>query len=469
MTELPVISTQGLGKAYRIYDSEIDRMRQMFSRNRKFYRDFWAVADVGLDLMPGEIVGIVGRNGSGKSTLLSMIAGVTAPTTGVIETRGRVVPLLELGSGFDPEFTGRENVELNAAILGLTPAEIKSRAAEIHSYADLGDCLDQPIKTYSTGMQARLAFAVAMHVEAEVLIVDEALSVGDEVFQRKCYASLKKFRNSGGAILFVSHAAQTVVEICDRAILLDAGERLLTGEPHMVVGQYQRLAAAPGAKRAAVAADIRAIDRGATGAALPFSNHILDAAPWQEASEIEAEGGGRLEAALETLRPVVYAENGALISRGQITDVEGQEVNRLNHNQDYLIRYDVEITANARQVRCATMIKTVSGMQIGGIVSHPPGDGLEAVKVGQRLAVTFRFRAALNPGVFFANLGVVASADGEDIFLHRIIDGLAFRVVPQPDLAVNGPVDLTPPGGGPACTIEDEINPALSAARKQAG
>src|SRR6185436_14455167 len=187
------------------------------------------------------VLGVVGRNGSGKSTLLQLVAGTLSPTSGDVTITGPVAALLELGSGFNPEFTGRENVFLNGAILGLAHAEVRERMPDILAFADIGEFVDHPVKTYSSGMALRLAFAVATAVAPRVLIVDEALAVGDEAFQRKCFARIEAIREGGAAILFVSHSPLQILELCDVALLLDAGEMLLLDEPRRVVPEYQRL------------------------------------------------------------------------------------------------------------------------------------------------------------------------------------------------------------------------------------
>ena len=240
------IAARGLAKSYQIYDKPIDRIKQgLWRGNKQFYREFHALKDVSFTIARGETVGIVGRNGSGKSTLLQLICGTLAPSHGEIDIRGRVAALLELGAGFNPEFTGKENVYLNAAIMGMTNDEISSRFDRIAAFADIGSFMDQPVRTYSSGMYVRLAFATAINVEPDILVIDEALSVGDEAFQRKCFSRIQEIKNNGGTILFVSHAASAVVELCDRAILLDAGEILLSGKPKQVITQYHRLIYSP--------------------------------------------------------------------------------------------------------------------------------------------------------------------------------------------------------------------------------
>lgn len=232
------IKVESLSKCYEIYEKPRDRLLQMLARGRKrYFREFWALKDVTFEIKQGETVGIIGRNGSGKSTLLQIICGTLNPSGGQVQTVGRVAALLELGSGFNPEFTGRENVYLNGAVLGLSEPEIDSRFDDIVAFAAIGGFIDQPVKTYSSGMLMRLAFAVIAHVDADILVVDEALSVGDAVFVQKCNRFLKQFIEQG-TLLFVSHSMQSVLELCDRAIWLKDGEPQHDGEAKKVVRYY---------------------------------------------------------------------------------------------------------------------------------------------------------------------------------------------------------------------------------------
>lgn len=218
-----VIQVNDLGKSYHIYDKPSDRLKQMlFGRSKKYYKEFWALKDVSFSIKRGETIGIIGRNGSGKSTLLQMLCGTLNPTLGKIETRGRIAALLELGAGFNPEFSGVENVYMAASLYGLSRAEIDQRFEDIANFADIGDHIYQPVKTYSSGMYVRLAFAVIAHVDADVLVVDEALAVGDAVFTQKCMRFIRKFKDNG-TLIFVSHDMGSVLNLCERAIWLDSG------------------------------------------------------------------------------------------------------------------------------------------------------------------------------------------------------------------------------------------------------
>lgn len=233
----PVIEVVGVGKCYHIYDQPQDRLKQMLWRGRRrYYREFWALRDISFTVQRGETVGVIGRNGSGKSTLLKLLCGTLAPTHGVATVRGRTAALLELGSGFNPEFTGRENVYLNAAILGLEDREIERYLPDILAFADIGDFIDQPVKTYSSGMVVRLAFAIAAHVRADILVIDEALAVGDVFFVQKCMRFLRKFQEHG-TLFFVSHDTAAVINLCDRVLWLEQG-RLREAGPAKTVSEH---------------------------------------------------------------------------------------------------------------------------------------------------------------------------------------------------------------------------------------
>jgi len=232
------ISAQGVGKKYNIFRKPEDRLKQMLSfGQKKYYAEYWALQNVSFEVKRGETVGILGRNGAGKSTLLQMICGILTPTTGTVEVHGRVAALLELGAGFNPEFTGRENVFLSATILGLEHWQVEERFEAIAEFAGIGDFMDQPVKLYSSGMYARLAFAVAAHVDADILVIDEILAVGDAAFTQKCMRFIDRFKEHG-SILFVSHDTSSITNLCDRAIWIDKGEMRAQGSAKDIAFAY---------------------------------------------------------------------------------------------------------------------------------------------------------------------------------------------------------------------------------------
>ncbi|MBD2082341.1 ABC transporter ATP-binding protein [Leptolyngbya sp. FACHB-17] len=233
------ISLKNVSKCYKRYAHPVDRLKEILLPGKSRAESFWAIQDIDLDISKGETVGIVGQNGAGKSTLLQVITQTLTPTTGSLRVNGRISALLELGSGFNPEFTGRQNVFFNGRILGLTQAEIEERFDRITGFADIGDFIDQPVKTYSSGMFIRLAFAVAVNTDPDILIVDEALAVGDVFFQQKCFTRLRELQESGVTLLFVSHDSGAVCKLCDRAILIEHGKVVLDATPRQVVDLYE--------------------------------------------------------------------------------------------------------------------------------------------------------------------------------------------------------------------------------------
>jgi len=235
------VEVEGLSKRYNIYDRPVDRLKEIFWRNRRSYhREYWALRDIDYKF-PHGVTALIGPNGSGKSTLLQIIAGVLEPTTGTVQRHGRITAILELGAGFQPEYSGRENVIMNGMILGISQEEMLSRIDEIADFAEIGDFFDQPIKTYSSGMAVRLAFATAVTVDPEILIVDEAMAVGDQSFQIKCRNKIWSLKNAGKTIIFVTHNMEMVTSWCDQAMLLNGGKMVECGSVEKVVPLYEEL------------------------------------------------------------------------------------------------------------------------------------------------------------------------------------------------------------------------------------
>jgi len=428
------IEARGLGKTYELYARPRDRLKQMlWPGRRRFYREFVAVQGVDLDIECGECIGVVGRNGSGKSTLLNMICGTLEPSAGELEVHGRVAPMLTIGTGFSPEFTGRENVLLNATVLGLSRAEILERMQFIIDFADIGEFFDQPVKRYSSGMYSRLAFSAAIAIDPEILVMDEVLAVGDEAFTRKCFARIEAIKKEGATIFFASHAAPLVIELCDRAILMDHGECLLQSDPKTVVSQYQRLLYAAPEREEGLRAEIRELGSqpGAT----------LRRAPRREPVD-EPVDYGRFDTGLVPESTVEYGLGGARIENLRILDADGKQVNVLRPGFHYRYAYEVKFLENADQVRFGMMVKLVSGFELGGQVSHPRGDALEKVEPDMRVHVEFAFVARLVSGTYFVNAGVLALRAGEEVYLHRIVDALMFKILPAEQDRITGHLDL---------------------------
>ena len=369
-----------------------------------------------------------------------MICGTLTPTNGSIQTNGRIAALLELGSGFNPEFTGRENVYMNATVLGLSTEEIDARFDDIVAFADIGDFIEQPAKTYSSGMVIRLAFAVAINVDPEILIVDEALSVGDELFQRKCFSRIEVIRASGATILFVSHSGSTIVELCDRAVLIDSGEKLAIGTPKQIVGRYQKLLHAPADKREIIREQIRRANEPLTESAITFESTTQEHLPPNIHTQEPQES---FDPNLKPSSTIEYESYGAYIAAPELLTLLGERVNSLITGRSYRYTYTVQFTKSVINVRFGMLIKAISGLELGGGVSASLArNRLAYVAAGSNYRVEFRFRCALNPGVYFLNTGVVGDVNGSEIYLHRIADIIMFRVQPNSENLATGLVNF---------------------------
>ncbi|MFC0676865.1 ABC transporter ATP-binding protein [Lysobacter korlensis] len=432
---------RGVSKCYPVYAQPADRLRQFMMPRlrrmagappRRYYDEYWALRDVSFDVYPGEQLGVVGRNGAGKSTLLQIICGTLTPTTGTVDVSGRVAALLELGAGFNPELTGAENIRLNGSVLGLSSEQLDQRFDSIVAFADIPGFIEQPVKSYSSGMFMRLAFSVAVHVEPDVLVVDEALSVGDEAYQRKCHARIKTLRDRGTTILFVSHSAGHVTEVCDRAVLLDRGRLLCAGSAKDVISRYQKLlyskAGSDDADPVSDAGDERADGR--SDAALPAGTGRprLDEAFWDEGLAPES--------------TVVYSSRECSIHDAHLQSLAGDRVNVLRPGEEYVYTYRVDFDQPAAGVRFGMMVRSLTGVELAGAVSHPEGKPLEVVASDASVQVRFRFRNLLNPGTYFLNAGVVGLQGEEEKFLVRYMDVAMFRVMRDPEAISTGFANL---------------------------
>lgn len=457
------ISAENLSKCYHVYQKPSDRLKQLLvprikralnRTSRNYYDEFWALNEVSFEIKKGETVGIVGRNGSGKSTLLQVICGTLNQSRGQLSTHGRIAALLELGSGFNPEFTGRENVYMNAALLGLSKVEVDARYDDIVRFADIGNFVDQPVKTYSSGMTVRLAFAVAINSDPEILVVDEALSVGDELFQRKCFSRIAAIKELGATILFVSHSGGTVVELCDRAILMDAGENIAVGEPKRIVAQYQKLLYAPTDMRQQIRETIRhsndvnsRIGKGASGVsakALESTGvHQRIPNPTDSAEPSNDLAAGSFDPHLVPSSTVEYESQGAVIESAKILTLDGRQVNNLIRGETYRYCYDVRFHQHVANVRFGMLIKTVAGVELGGAVSASSiQDALSYVGPDSYYQIEFNFRCILNPGVYFLNAGVVGNINDAETYLHRLVDVSMFRVLNIANSLATGVIDF---------------------------
>lgn len=445
------IKVTDLNKCYNIYDKPIDRLKQSIVPKvlnilkqppQAYFREFWALKDINLDVRKGETLGIIGRNGSGKSTLLQLICGTLTPTSGCVEAHGRITALLELGSGFNPEFTGRENVFLNGAILGLGQDEIDARFDAIAKFADIGEFIEQPVKFYSSGMTVRLAFAVQAMVAPDILIVDEALAVGDERFQRKCFRRLEELKKGGTSILFVSHSGEQIKELCDKALLLEKGQRIILSDPMTVVRAYQQILYANPDESAYLVKNYKELDRSdhtdiKIATAEAHEGHKYSSRD-QRANINEVDF---YENNLVPTSTTIYPVQGAQIQSIKIYNNEGIEVNNLLVGREYLFEIQGSFLEEREAVYIAFGIRTITG----SVVSHQIYPGIRKyihnVQRGQSFKLTQKIKMVLTPNTYFAGAGIWATT--EPTIMYKIIDAIMFRVLPQADPRISGYVDLT--------------------------
>jgi len=443
MTGSIAIKVESVTKVYRLYDKPQDRLKEALNPFRKSYHhDFYAVNNISFEVKKGETVGIIGRNGSGKSTLLQLICGVLTPTKGVLDVNGRIAALLELGAGFNPEATGRENVYMNATILGLSTDEIDTRFDSIVEFAEIGEFIEQPIKNYSSGMMVRLAFAVAINVDPEILIVDEALSVGDELFQRKCFSRIEAIKKNGATILFVSHSGGQIVELCDRAILIDSGGKLAVGEPKKIVGLYQKLLYAPEEKQVIIRDKIRNTKWSELENSLETSkNDSTELAATHP--EMDTEIKETFDPNLKPTSTIEYESHGAHISSPAILTLQGEQVNHLVSGRSYYYTYTVYFSKEAKNVKMGMLIKTSSGLELGGgVTAVSASDSIAVIKQGATIPVQFQFLCSLNPGLYYMNAGVLGEVKDGETYLHRVSDFVIFRVLARPKNLSTGIIDF---------------------------
>lgn len=415
----------GVGKTYPLFAGPGDRFRQLWTGATDTGVD--ALTDIDLTIERGQIFGIIGKNGSGKSTLLRLLAGVLTPTTGSIEVSGRVAALLELGAGFNPEFSGRDNVLITCTLLGIDDDRALAHLPDIEAFADVGAFFDRPVKTYSTGMYARVAFAALAVCEPDVLILDEILAVGDEAFQRKCLARLEALAGGGCTIILVTHNSQLVIEFCQAAVLLSAGQVVINGDPKSVVHEYYR-------------------QQGfANSSELPgggFAASTTDAEAVTAASGAEPPATGWYDDALQSVSTAIYGSGGALITDIRLIDAHGSRVNVLVRGGSYHFCYRVVTQKHSSNLEFGCLIKNTRGVELGGMVLGKRAE-LETVGSGTSIDVRFPFAANLLPGSYFFNAGVRADIEGVPEYLHRVMDGLMFRIQDEADHELSGIVDFS--------------------------
>jgi len=420
---------RNLGKTYPLFSGPGDRFKQLWLGGTDTGVD--ALRDINLRIERGQIFGIVGKNGSGKSTLLRLLSGVLPPSSGSIKVHGRVAALLELGAGFNPEFSGRDNVLITCALLGIDDATARARLSEIEAFADVGAFFTRPVKTYSTGMYARVAFAALAVCEPDVLILDEILAVGDEAFQRKCLARLETLAAAGCTIILVTHNSQLVIEFCEAAVLLSAGQMAITGDPKTVVHEYYR-------QQGIVPAPVLE-ESPAQLQALPGGGFAASAG---SIANVQSSATGWYDQALQSLSVADYGSGDAQIMDVRVLDANGALVNVLVRGVSYQFCYRVVTGQVAQNLEFGCLIKNTRGVELGGMVLGKRTE-LAVVAPASRIDVSFPFCANLLPGNYFFNAGVRADVAGQPEYLHRVMDALMFRVREESDHALSGIVDFS--------------------------
>lgn len=417
--EAPAIVVQNVEKIYKLYDRPGDRVREALGFGKKqVHKQHYALNGITMDIYRGETVGIIGTNGSGKSTLLKIITGVLNPTSGEVRVNGRISALLELGAGFNQEYNGIENVYLNGTMMGFSEKEIEEKLPAILEFADIGDYAYQPVKTYSSGMFVRLAFAVSINIEPEILIVDEALSVGDVFFQAKCYRKFEEFKELGKTIVFVSHDLSSISKYCDRVFLLNQGKLLGEGSPKEMIDAYKRV----------LVGQYEIPER--------QENHefMNDISRQEEAGEADSTEKAA-STADESMNPsaLEYGTKQARITEYYLTDDRGVRTSAVLKGTVFTLHMRVEFDDHIPGPIFAFSVKNVKGTEITGTNSMIEKAFLESVKPGQVKEITFTQKMMLQGGEYLLSLGVTGyNGDTFEVY-HRLYDVMNVTVVSDKD------------------------------------
>lgn len=427
MTSDLAIRVDGLSKCYLIYDKPQDRLKQLLWRGRRqFYSEFWALRDVSFEVRKGETVGIIGRNGSGKSTLLQLICGTLSPTNGDTQVNGRIAALLELGAGFNPEFTGRENVYMNASILGLSTVEIDAQYPNIVAFADIGDFINQPVKTYSSGMYIRLAFAVAINVNADILIVDEALAVGDMLFQAKCMIKMKEMMNSGVTVLFVSHDTATIKGLCQRCVYLNKGRMIEFGRTANVVGRY--ISDAHLSMNQLLENSVNTHQN----ISLKNEESISESTDNEDLGNIEVSTHAEASWADSTHR---YGDGGARILDIKLLDDSRNPVSQLEVGQKFTIQASVRFDKSMPTFALGYSIRDLKGQMLVGGVTSGERIQIPSVNKGETYIVEISSVNSITAGIYTISLGLELPIvlNQQHIFIDIIEHAIVFESKFHPD------------------------------------
>ena len=406
-----VIQVINVSKMYKLYDRHMDRLKEALGLSRKkCYTEHYALNHINFEVNKGETVGIIGTNGSGKSTILKIITGVLNPTEGEIKVNGRISALLELGAGFNMEYTGIENIYLNGTMIGFSKEEIDAKLDDILAFADIGEFVNQPVKTYSSGMFVRLAFAVAINIEPEILIVDEALSVGDVFFQAKCYHKFEEFKEAGKTILFVSHDLSSVSKYCDRVVLLNKGEKLAEGTPKEMIDLYKKLLV--NHMDEADISETEAVEHEAA------PQPIEDTRLWKEALSVNPD-------------TVEYGNGNASIVDFAILDANGNISGNIEKDTDFAVKMKVRFATDIQDPIFAFTIKDLRGTEITGTNSMFENKYVQPQHEGDERIITFKQKMSLQGGRYLLSLGCTGYKDGEFQVYHRLYDVCEITVISE--------------------------------------
>ena len=409
------IQVDHVSKVYRLYEKPRDRIKEAFSLSRKvYYKEHYALQDVSFSVCRGETVGIIGVNGAGKSTILKIITGVLNPTQGNITVNGRISALLELGAGFNMEYTGIENIYLNGTMIGFSREEIDKKLDDILAFADIGDFVYQPVKTYSSGMFVRLAFAVAINIDPEILIVDEALSVGDAFFQVKCYHKFEEFKRQGRTILFVSHDLGSIQKYCDRVVLLDKGRKLAEGAPKDMIDLYKKVMVGLETPNAVAGAEAPKALEPEAAPGEPSTN-IPDGQLWRSYME-------------ENPKCSAYGNGAATILDYCVMDQKGRITNVLGANEAYTVRMKVQFHQRLSEPVFALTLRDKQGTDICGTNTMYEDFNTGEVKDRDIRVISFTQQMNLKGGEYLLCLGCTGFNDGNFEVYHRLYDVCLIRV-----------------------------------------
>jgi teichoic acid transport system ATP-binding protein len=408
------ISVEHVSKVYRLYDKPMDRLKEALKLTKeKKYHESHALLDVNFNIKRGECVGIIGTNGSGKSTILKIITGVLNPTSGEVKVDGRISALLELGAGFNMEYSGIENIYLNGTMNGFSNAEIDARMGDILDFADIGDYVHQPVKTYSSGMFVRLAFSVAINIDPEILIVDEALSVGDVFFQAKCYHKFEEFKKMGKTIIIVSHDLSSIAKYCDRVILLNQGIKLGEGQPKEMIDDFKR-----------VLVGQYELPTGKGEGSLANDEDIKEAV--QKKAAAQKMSHGDFAGGVNTLE---YGTGDASIEEIYLTDDKGVRTNSILKGSEFSIHMQVRFNKDLPAPIFAFTIKNPKGTEITGTNTMFEKAFLEPVKAGDVKKVSFSQKMSLQGGEYLISFGVTGYEGDNFQVYHRLYDAIDVMVV----------------------------------------